>query len=159
MALAARTDLRSRIIPNSTVLWVLVSGLGARLLDDGQSVWPSLAILPVLFLPLAVLAFRGDIGGGDAKLIPVASLLVRPSLVLDLLLAITLAGGLVALVMLILQRTGPGRWDRKADAAQPASAAPVPVDQTSIHLTESTADLPYGVAILLGTVVTLLGHA
>ncbi len=159
MALAAVTDLRSRIIPNAAVLWVLAAGLGARLLAGGPAIWVSLAFLPILFLPLAILAYRGDIGGGDAKLIPVASLLVRPGLVLELLLAITLSGGLVALVMLILQRTGPGRWGRKTGGARPAPGASVSNAQTGIHLTAPTADLPYGVAILLGTVVTLLGHA
>jgi len=159
LSLAAVTDLRSRLIPNTLVLWVIAAGGAARLLTTGSHAWLSLAIAVAVFAPLAVLAYRDVIGGGDAKMIPAATLLVEPSQTFGLLLAIAVAGG--ALSAFYWAKGIAGRH-----AARPAPVAICAAGETTSPASSGApasqpqapagVQLPYGVAILAGVAFTLL---
>jgi prepilin peptidase CpaA len=134
LLLAAVVDLKSRIIPNTLVMTVVAAGLMLRLTEDGRDAWQGFVIAALVFTPLAVLAVHGVIGGGDAKMIPAAVLLVDPARTGVLLTAIAFAGGLLSVGYLVV-------------AACPATAlrrGPI-----------LTFGLPYGLAILAGTVFTI----
>jgi prepilin peptidase CpaA len=130
LIVAAVTDLRRRIIPNETVLVVAAAGLLLRLLGfQGWTLAISVAVAFGLLVVLGQMTRLGIVGGGDAKLIAAVSLSQSPADVPALLLYIALAGGGLALVYLALSRV---------------SSQPVRVAMRS-------QSIPYGVAILLGT--------
>lgn len=131
LLVAAIVDWRSRIIPNELVIWVFIMGGLLRLNVAPSQIYSSLAIAVAVFAPLAVLAFYGAIGGGDAKMIAASTLLVAPGQTLALLAAIAIAGGALSLLFLARERL-----DRAAAARR--------------------VGLPYGLAIFAGHAFILL---
>ncbi len=143
MAIAAVIDVRQRIIPDRCVLIVAGAGAALRILNfDGASLLFSLGIAFGVLVLLGQLARLNIVGGGDAKLIAASSLLFAPNAVPFAIAAIALAGGLVAIAYLLREaacRVRPADLQRQAAVAAHRDS------------------LPYGVAILLGTlVVTVL---
>jgi len=118
---AAWTDVKSRRIPNSIVLW----GAGAALVwaHSPAGIGLSLSLLGgmVAFITFLVLHGWGWVGAGDVKLAGATGLYFSPSHALMLCLTILIAGGVVALM-----------WRFKFHATGPVA-------------------VPYGVAIALGT--------
>lgn len=118
---AAWTDVKSRRIPNSIVLW----GAGAALVwaHSPAGIGLSLSLLGgmVAFITFLVLHGWGWVGAGDVKLAVATGLYFSPSHALMLCLTILIAGGVVALM-----------WRFKFHATGPVA-------------------VPYGVAIALGT--------
>src|SRR5579871_5149195 len=76
---AAVTDCRRRIIPNRLVALTAACGVAVQLLLSPRSVALSIAVALAVLLALGLLAQRRLIGGGDAKLIAAATLLVPPT--------------------------------------------------------------------------------
>jgi len=111
---AAARDVAVRLIPDTVPLMTCCLGILLRLADGTL----------ILALPLAALVFaaaalcwrRGWLGGGDVKLLGAATLLVTPAAVPGLLLSITLAGGVLALIYLLARPLLSG--------ASPLNAAP-----------------------------------
>jgi len=141
LAWAAWGDVRRYIIPNRISALILAAyipfALGTAFLPD---LYPSvnwfgglIAGGAVLLAGLALFA-AGVMGGGDVKLLASASVWAGPALVLHLLMATALAGGLVALIVLIARAR---RQLPASDNAPPKTSAP----------------LPYGVAIAIGGLV------
>ena len=107
LVVAAVGDWRSRIIPN----WL--NGAIALLAipywwASGLSLWPGvpvqIAVAAGLFLVFA-LAFRlGAMGGGDVKMIAAIALWLPPAAVLQLLVVMSIAGGVLTIAMLIPHR-------------------------------------------------------
>jgi prepilin peptidase CpaA len=100
LTVAAYCDVRSRRIPNA--LAVAVAGLGlVRLLLTGDPVaalWTLAAAAAVLFIGFLFFAFR-LVGGGDAKLLAAAALLVGAHDLPAFLLLMSLLGGVVGLAV------------------------------------------------------------
>lgn len=104
MVAAAISDLRTRTISNE------LNGAMALLaipfwFASGLSPWPDMAIqFGVAFIVFAVfvgLFMIGGMGGGDVKMIGALALWVPPSLMLPMLTAMAIGGGLLSAVMLI----------------------------------------------------------
>lgn len=156
LILASVTDLKSRIIPNTLVLGVMAAGGLARLVSEGWLSWISLGVAFAVFVPLALLAHRGAIGGGDAKMISAATFLVEPRHTLELLAAIVLCGGVLATVWFVAgqaRRLVPGRT---ASTAVAGADAPGSAPSSGSTPSADHEQLPYGVAILAGVAITLL---
>jgi prepilin peptidase CpaA len=100
LAAAAVIDLRRRIIPNETVVFVAACGVGLSVLSRPGSTLLSLLLCLLLLLLLLVCAHFNVLGAGDAKLIAAATLLVPPERIFLLLVTIALAGGLLSVVYL-----------------------------------------------------------
>lgn len=116
LAVAAATDLRLRIIPDSVPLAVLALFAIKALLGDAPA-WPwHLTVGAGAFAIGLVLFARGWMGGGDVKLIPAVAVWAGPDRLALFLLATTLAGGVLALVMLARRRLLAD--DRSEDAPQ-----------------------------------------
>src|SRR5499427_62057 len=103
MAAAAFEDFRRLVIPNAVVaglcvLWPLhlVTGPGFTLAGALNAVGCAMAV----FLCGAVLFSRGLIGGGDVKLLAVATLWAGPTATVSLLILTSLLGGLLCLLLL-----------------------------------------------------------
>jgi Flp pilus assembly protein protease CpaA len=118
---AAWTDVKSRRIPNSIVLWGAGAALVWALSPAGIGLALSLLGGMVAFITFLVLHGWGWVGAGDVKLAGATGLYFSPSHALMLCLTILIAGGVVALM-----------WRFK------------------FHVTRPVA-VPYGVAIALGT--------
>ncbi|MEH6789032.1 A24 family peptidase [Parasphingorhabdus sp.] len=123
LIVAAVTDIRSRHISNGLNLAI---ALGAPLfwIASGIAFWPDMVgrigLAAVIFTIFAGMFAIGAMGGGDVKLLTALALWVPWLAFLELLVIMSIAGGLLTLLMMI------GKQIRK-------TAAPIKV--------------PYGVAI------------
>ena len=96
-----------------------------------------------------LLWLRGVLGGGDVKLLAAVSLVVPAAAVPALLLAIVLAGGVLAAVHMVLRgRLAP------PSPARPAGALRRILRCEGWRIRRG-APLPYGVAIAAGTVFAM----
>ncbi|MFC3069381.1 A24 family peptidase [Phenylobacterium soli] len=150
---ATFTDLKSRLIPNPLVLGVLAAGFAARIVTDGALSWISLGVALAIFVPLALMAQRDVIGGGDAKMIAAATFLVEPAHVLQLLAAIILSGGVLAAGFWLARKARLASTGRKPAPAG-SGLAPEPASTGSTPSADHE-QLPYAVAILAGVAITL----
>lgn len=134
LGVAAASDVRARIIPNRIPLAIAALFLPAAALGVMPS-WPMhLLVFAIAFaICLALFAFN-LMGGGDAKLIPAVALWVAPGDLPMFLIAMTLFGGLLALVLMV-----------RARLRAPVDGAAAPEQPT----------LPYGVAIAAGGLAVL----
>ena len=101
LLVAAFTDLKRRQIDN----WLNAAiALGAPLFwwTSGLSIWPDVAwqlgIAVVTFGITAALFAMRWMGGGDVKLLTVLALWIPPSLFLNLVVIMALAGGVLTLI-------------------------------------------------------------
>ncbi len=137
LATAVHTDLRDRTIPNwipaaATVLFLPAAWVGA--VPDWQA---HLLVLAIAFAACLALFAMNLLGGGDAKLIPAIALWAGTEHLVGFLVAMTLAGGAVALVLLLR----PSRWRHRESET---SSGP-----------ERRASIPYAVAIAAGGLVVV----
>ncbi len=161
LAVAAGSDLHSRRIPN----WLVLTGLALALAVQwwqhgaalGYTAW-GLGLLTGggLFLPLYML--RG-MGAGDVKLMAMVGAFVGPDLALEIVLVTCVVGGIWALAVVVSRRalkstgtnmlaillSGRGLGSRLSETAKDAAWP-------------SVGSLPYGVAIVLGTLGIMVLH-
>ena len=147
MGLAAISDLRAYCIPNRLVLavaFIFVIAAPAAGMPLQIVLWHLLAGV-VLFALGYGLFSAGLIGGGDAKLIAAAALWVGWTALPHFLLYTALAGGALAIGMLI--------WELIRMHVELTSVNP----EASLikRITLLKPDLPYGVAIALGACAAL----
>ena len=105
MILSMLSDLRTFEIPNRLPL-ALVVGYPLAALSAGLSWQPQLWAFALggLMLVIAVIMFvLGLMGGGDGKLLAAAAIWTGPERVLDFLIATALAGGILALALLVFR--------------------------------------------------------
>lgn len=149
---AAAQDVASRTVSNRLSLALAALGLALRACDGDPlpALLAALATGAAVFLAAALCWRGGWMGGGDVKLLAAAALLVPPRLVPDLLLAVALAGGVLAAMYLLLGRIMP-----KPRAARPARrlARILRIEQRRIRRRFS---LPYASAIAAGALFTFL---
>ena len=102
---AALTDIRARRVPNQLSALVALIGLCSRAAGGGLllSLLAAVAVFGVLYL----FWLRGWLGGGDVKLLAACVLAVPAGAVGDLLLAVSLSGGILALIYLVLRPALP----------------------------------------------------
>lgn len=118
LLLAAAIEDAARLrISNLTTGLVLVGGiLAALVVGPGASLWQNLLVLAGLVLVLLPLFATGRFGGGDVKLLAATGFWFDLAGALHLLIAVFLAGGALALVVIAarlvrgrgLRRTGGG---------------------------------------------------
>ncbi|KAB8040165.1 A24 family peptidase [Janthinobacterium aquaticum] len=150
VALAAASDLARRKIPNRLVLAGIVVALGLHGWQAPGNAAPLLFWLGgmaagfFLFLPLYLL--RG-MAAGDVKLIAMAGAFAGPWATVQIALATFVLGGLMALLIIGWQ----GQWRACArNLRRLLAAAGGP--QASV------GNMPYGLAIALGSVVVQGRH-
>lgn len=142
----AAHDLAARTIPDTVPVVVALAGLSLRL-GSGDAL-AGLAVAALVF----GLAWAGwcahALGGGDVKLLGAVALLPAPAAVPTLLLAIALAGGVLALAHLLLRPLLP------ATAAAPGAGLRrfLRIEAWRIR---RRGPLPYAVAIATGALLTL----
>lgn len=108
LAVAAYGDVRRRRIPNKLTIAIALLGV-LRILTAGApmaALYTFAAAAIVLVLGILLFA-RGVLGGGDAKLLTAAVLLVGYREVPDLLFLMGLCGGIVALAVIAADKLAP----------------------------------------------------
>jgi prepilin peptidase CpaA len=107
---ASLHDIVTRTIPHSLLLALAVAGIATG--ATGGYLFGSLIAACSVFVVSALCWRRGWMGGGDVKLLGAAALAIPPNSILMFVAAVSIAGGLLALLYL---------------AARPLVRAPLPV--------------------------------
>ena len=145
----ATIDVATRLIRNEICLALALLGIASQL-PNSMQVAESLIAAAILFLLLSVLYTRGGIGGGDVKLLTALAVGFPPTGVIQLLTITALAGGVLALVHLLM-RLLP--YPRLAPAGSSLVRRVYAVERWR-HLRH--APLPFGVAIASGGIWAVL---
>ena len=123
LLLAAIQDLHRRIVPNALVISLAATGLLLGALTRPVSLWINVIVALVVVVVLGALAHLDSLGAGDIKLMAATTLLVSPSQIAGLLVAVALAGGILSLVYLAfhfaLNRLAPRASSRRRRRAIP----------------------------------------
>ena len=151
LMIAVYTEVRENRIPN----WLTLAGMSLGLLIgywSGQpAFWSHLGGLTIGFGVMFFVYLLGGVGGGDVKLMGAVGALMGANLIVPTLFYAAYLGALLGLLMLIWRKDFWMRmvWSlqrlafwQKPTGEKPAKPAPIAV--------------PYGVAIAVGCLVTLL---
>ncbi|QHO79066.1 prepilin peptidase [Bradyrhizobium sp. CCBAU 051011] len=145
----ATIDVATRLIRNEICLALALIGIAGQLASPMQLV-ESMIAATILFLLLFMIYQRGWIGGGDVKLLVALAIGLPLTAVIQLLTVTALAGGILALVHLMM-RLLP--YPRLAPAGSSLVRRVYAIERWR-HLRH--APLPYGVAIACGGIWTVL---
>ena len=113
---ASVSDLRSRTIPNALNLAIALGAIPFWW-ASGLELWPDIALqigLGLLVFALFAGAFAlGAMGGGDVKMLGALALWIPGAALIWLIAIMSLAGGVLTVVMMIRQRLArqPGRLE------------------------------------------------
>jgi prepilin peptidase CpaA len=156
LGFAAWRDIATRTIPDLVGLAILVVGLVIRLPNGWAAVATSAAASAILFLLMLPFHHRGMVGGGDLKLIASLAFGLSPLGSYQMVLAIVLAGGVLAVVYLALRQilrlldVGRRQPPRRRTIARRVMAV-------ELWRIRKGAPLPYGLAIAAGALL-VVGH-
>jgi prepilin peptidase CpaA len=152
--LIAYHDVRYRRIPNAFVLTTVISGLAINAISGGlPGVFASLKGCALAFLLMFMLHIFGAMGAGDVKLFAAIGSVVGASLVFPTFLVVILTGGVLAVCSMIRAgavRTTMHRVLQIFAGLMPGWEMPrfaVPADRRYT--------IPYGVAIMVGSLISL----
>ena len=138
LAAAAEDAIRLRI-SNLIVLLVLVAAVVAAVIAGPElALWKNLVVFLGLLAIGTPMFAAGKLGGGDVKLLAAVGLWFDFTGALWMILAVVLAGGLLALLILILRSFG---WSEEI--------------RRKVVLLRPRGGIPYGVAIAAGALVTM----
>ena len=149
---AAGSDLRTGRIPNALTYLAIAAGLVWGLWPGAHpSVGARVVGLLVAFVPAFALFLVRSIGGGDVKLLAAVGAIVGYPLVLDVLFYALLAGGALALGILIWK----GRV-LETLAGFATLVASLPIRGAPKIVPAADLRVPFATAIFAGTAWTLL---
>jgi prepilin peptidase CpaA len=146
----AMIDIATRLIRNEICL--VLALLGSAQFASPMQVTESLIAATILLLLLMVIYQRGWIGGGDVKLLVALAIGLPLMGVIQLLTITALAGGVLALVHLMM-RLLP--YPKPAPAGSSLARRVYAIERWR-NLRH--APLPYGVAIACGGIWTVFSH-
>lgn len=147
----ATLDVATRLIRNDVCLLLALLGIAGQLASPMQLI-ESLIAATILFLLLFALYQRGGIGGGDVKLLVALAIGLPPTGLIQLLTVTSLAGGVLALVHLVM-RVLP--YPRLAPVGSSLARRVYAIERWR-HVRH--APLPFGVAIACGGIWTILSR-
>lgn len=156
--IAVYTDLKSRKIYNIVVIPAAVAGVIIYTLSSGQAgLYFSLkglgAGLGLLFIPFIL----GGFGAGDVKLMGAIGALKGVLFVFKVFLAAGVAGGVIAVLVLLKQRRLLSTLKRVWQSLYVLAGSVFKVNTLkSLDKAEYHESLPYGLAIGIGTLLAYL---
>lgn len=150
LIVAALHDMAFRTVPNYMAATLAIVGLSFRALS-GQLLFAIIAS-SIVFAGGAWLWRRGWMGGGDVKLVGAAALAMAPTQIPSMLMATSLAGGVLALPYLITR-------GRPSMAHAPTGRRPNTLIGRILRVERRRlrqgGPLPYAVAIAAGAIFIL----
>lgn len=147
---AALHDVATRTIPNRLVAGVACTGLACQFMA-GNAVPAGIAGAAVLAVSLAFWR-RGYLGGGDAKLLAAAALMVPANQILSFILTTAVAGGVLSLFYLVMKGLCAAPRPTTKPAARSLIARILRIERWRLR---HGIALPYATAIAAGTVFVL----
>lgn len=160
--IAGATDIRCRRIPNWLTLSGVCAGLALNAATAGYSgVWLSTAGLLLGFGAYFALYCLRAMGAGDVKLMAAVGAIVGPAGWISVFVATAVAGGLLALGLIIFKRrVRQTLWNTVFIVSEIGQfRAPYKRRSDLDVKDERSLKMPHGVAIAAGTAaVLLLGH-
>lgn len=162
VVVAMSYDLHARRIPNWLVIVALIAALPVQIIANGLPIGPIWWISGILTGGLLLMPgyLIRMLGAGDVKLMAAVGALLGPRAALEAVLLATAMGGVLAFFALMRKRRL-----RKGVAGAMSMLITMSADgpATSTEPARSTGtsigSLPYGVAIAVGSVITLMLHA
>jgi prepilin peptidase CpaA len=147
------TDLRTRRIPNELVLSILVTGWVFALTaeDPWRALGLSVAGTAIGFAIWIAFYLFGVMGAGDVKFFAAAGAWLGPGATWRAALVAAVVGGLLAVVVLVMEKRLGVVLRRMALAASSASLASLP--EQAVVADAKSRPLPYGVALAVGALV------
>jgi prepilin peptidase CpaA len=153
-AVVAFHDVRTRRIPNSLSLAIAALGLfRIAITQDLAAGGYTLAAGTVTFVVTFTLFRYGVIGGGDAKIIPAAAVLIGYRELLGFFFLMSLCGGGLALATFAAERL-----DRPLRRFRRPTHVPSTAQITRGRAAPKEATVPYGVAVATAGVITLIAR-
>jgi prepilin peptidase CpaA len=147
----ATIDIATRLIRNEICLALALLGIAGQFASPMQMA-QSLIAAAILLLLLFVIYQRGSIGGGDVKLLVALAIGLPLTGVFQLLTITALAGGVLALVHLMMRHLP---YPKLAPAGSSLARRVYAIERWR-HLRH--APLPYGVAIACGGIWTIFSQ-
>jgi prepilin peptidase CpaA len=148
LAVAAVSDLATRMIPDEVCIALAVLGFVVRMFAGITAVAMSAAVAVGLFALLVLAHARGALGGGDAKLAAAIAVGLAPVQTYRFVVATVLAGGVLSAIHLVLRcAPPPARFVSRSTGLASLVRRIVTVERWRIRRKGS---LPYGIAIALG---------
>ena len=144
---AALRDIAARAVPNWVSVAILACGLALHAATGGLLAGSICGL--IVFVCAALVWHRGWLGGADVKLLGAAAAAVSPASVVPLLLAVSLAGGVLALIYLLLSACVP-----KPSPGRPG-CIPARLLKAETWRIRRRGPLPYAVAIAAGGLFTI----
>lgn len=148
LIIAVVTDYRTRRIPNTVTLSMIVAGVALNAINAGNkgSTMAFLGILVgigVFLLPF----FMGGIGAGDVKLMAGIGALKGPYFVFVVFIITALAGGVIALIRLVANR------DERSAVRSRLRATVVSITTgVKQQPEEAPSAIPYALCIVIGVI-------
>lgn len=166
VVVAMAYDLHARRIPNWLVATGLVTALPVQVLAHGLPIGPIWWIAGALTGGLLMTPgyLMRMVGAGDVKLMAAVGALLGPRGALEAVLATAAAGGLLSLVALMqrrrLRRGVTGAMSTlitmAVEPGESLSAGLAAMKEPMQQAQSSIGSMPYGVAIAIGSVITLI---
>ena len=139
VAAAAQDSVQLKISNIIVGLVLLGAVVAAVVVGPELALWQNLAILAGLIAIGMPLFAAGKLGGGDVKLLAVAAAWFDLGQLPRMLIAVFIAGGVLALVVLVLRAF---RWSEEA--------------RRRVVILKAGGGIPYGVAIAAGALITMI---
>nr|WP_294500968.1 prepilin peptidase [uncultured Rhodopila sp.] len=147
MVFAALRDIATRLVPNWVSVAILTCGIVLHTVIGNPFTAIGWGLL--VFIAAALMWKRGWLGGADVKLLGAASVAVAPADIGPLLIAISLAGGVLAVLYIALSRLV------RRPVAGPRQGFLPRLLKAEIWRIHRRGPLPYAVAIAAGGLFTL----
>ena len=150
LMLAAWRDIATRTIPDAISFMIVVGGTLTRIINGPSALALSAGTALALFVVLLLAHARGYIGGGDVKIMTALAVGLSPVDSYRFVVATAVAGGLLAVVYIVLShKTRNMRGTKRTSLL--GRIAEVEFWRIRRH-----GPLPYGVAIAAGGAFVLL---
>ena len=150
---AAVHDIIARTIPDVVPLGILAAALALNLLSG--SILLPLAATAAVAAGTLLLYRLGLMGGGDVKLLVAIAFFLPPGDIPAAMLAIAVAGGVLAGLFLLLR---PRLGGRRPVPAGRQAALPRRAFAAELWRIRRGGPLPYAVAIAAGTLFTMISN-
>jgi len=156
LMIAFYTDLKYQLIPNAITLPSIFLGLALNVFFRGAPGFIDGLLGILLGLVLFIIPFIiGGLGGGDVKLIMAIGAIMGMQFNLECIVATVIIGALISLVLILNQR----KLKRSLVTVCRYIISTILLQSLKeIEQTELNMYFPYGIAISLGTIVTLLSN-
>lgn len=162
VVVAMAYDLHARRIPNWLVIVALIAALPVQIIANGLPTGPVWWITGALTGGLLLMPgyLVRMLGAGDVKLMAAVGALLGPRAAFEAVLLATAIGGVLAFFALMRKRRlRKGVAGAMSMLITMSADGPAVNTEPSRNTVSSIGSLPYGVAIAIGSVITLMLNA